>query len=80
MIIPPKIAVFTPLLIENHLSGISIKVERPREKRTERVNYRIEKEKIIISYNSNDVNRFIVHVSAKHMDRIKKSQIQIEED
>ena len=68
-IVPPKIAVFSPVLLNEQINDIQIKIERPREGRTESVQSKFENNKLIIDYDSVNSSRFIIHISANFLDK-----------
>ena len=79
-IVPPKTAVFAPLSPKVEFDNIFIKVERPREGRFDEPDFEVTDHAIHINYDSEGVNRFIVHISGNRAGRKLVAQVQIEEE
>jgi hypothetical protein len=71
-------ATFQLLSAKKDLSGVTLKVELPRAKKTELLKATVTEDGIKAPFDSKGANRFIVHVAAKHMQEEKAAKIQIE--
>ena len=71
---------FQTISAKKDLSGVALMVELPRAKKMEPLKATVTDDGIKATFDSKNANRFIVHVTAKHMQEEKMAKIQIEKN
>lgn len=74
---PSNTSTFKTLSAKTDLSGVTMKIENPRTKKTEVVKPVIG-ESIDLPYDAKGTNRFLIHLEVEHAKEKKKGKIQIE--